>query len=75
MIASSGSESDASDCGECLVLWRRVVFSDDFDGLVDTWRLRGEEERCLVEVWRLRGEEERCRVDSRSVECGERRSL
>jgi hypothetical protein len=34
-MASKGSESDASDCGECLVLWRRVSFSDDLDGLVD----------------------------------------
>lgn len=74
-MASRGSESEASDCGECLVLGRRVVFSEDLDGLVDAWRWRGEGERCLVDVWRLRGDDERCLVDSRCFESGERRSL
>lgn len=63
-MASRGSESEASDCGESFVLRRRVASSDGLDGLVDVWRLRGERERCLVLVWRLRGEDERCLVDS-----------
>ena len=63
-MASRGSESEASDFGECFALRRRVASSDDLDGLVEAWRLRGERERCLVFVWRLRGEDERCLVDS-----------
>lgn len=64
MIASRGSESEASDCGECFVLRRRLASSDDLGGLVDAWRLGDERERRLVLVWRLRGEDERCLVDS-----------
>lgn len=47
MRASRGSESEASDGEERLRLWRRLESSDDLDGLVDAWRFRGEEERCL----------------------------